>query len=78
MASKKKLPHTIYLSDEEAEVFKWCWKHYEIWLRAMELAPGMLAMHFNKKNDICKKEFHQYESEDGVGARLTRGPASGH
>ena len=54
----------IELNEEETEVFKWLWKHYDLWKRAKkELRPGSLVLHFNNENKLKKKEIHSYEPE---------------
>lgn len=48
----------IELNYEEAEVFKWCWKHYSIFKEAIRvLRPGKLILNMNGSGDV-KPEFH--------------------
>jgi len=47
----------IELSEEEAEVFKWCWKNYKVFKEAIRvLRPGKLILNFDSRADI-KPEF---------------------
>lgn len=55
------MPKTkIELTEEEMEVFRWCWQNYRVWKLARELKPGRLVLHFDKDNELKKPEFHYY------------------
>lgn len=50
----------IYLSDEEMEVFKWCWKSYKIIRKTLTIkSPKQLVFNINAKNDV-KPELHLF------------------
>lgn len=53
----------IELSEEDAELFIWFRKYQSVWKKARTLKPGNLVCHFNKKNELKKREFHFYEDE---------------
>lgn len=60
---KKEETIKIELTKEECEIFRWLWRHFELWKRAKkELRPGSLVLHFNTKNELKKREFHIYET----------------
>lgn len=58
---EKKIP--IELTEKEAELFIWFRKYQSVWEKARTLKPGSLVLHFNKDNNLGKKEFHYYEAE---------------
>jgi len=48
----------IELTNEECEVWKWCWKNYDVFKKAMKvLKPGKLILNMNESGDV-KPEFH--------------------
>jgi len=49
--SENKTP--IYLTDEEIEVFKWCWRNYPVFKKAMKvLRPGRLILNLNSSAEV--------------------------
>ena len=46
----------IYLTDEELELWKWCWKNYKILNYARQIKLGSTTLHSDKEGNI-KAEF---------------------
>ena len=50
----------IYLTDEEIEVFNWCWKSYKTIRKTIKInAPKQLIFNINANNDV-KPELHLF------------------
>ena len=47
----------IELTQEECEIFKWCWKNYKIWKQAIRLSPMKLILNLNSSAEV-KPEFY--------------------
>jgi len=59
MATEDRTP--IYLTEEEAEIFKWIWPEYESLKKAKEnCKPGNILFHCNKSGEIKGREIHIY------------------
>ena len=50
----------IELKPEDAELFLWFRKYQSVWEKARTLRPGNLVCHFDKNNEMGKREFHYY------------------
>jgi len=51
----------IELTEEECEVFKFCWENYAVLKEAKDrLRPGSLVMHFKNNGKLGKHEFHLF------------------
>jgi hypothetical protein len=54
----------IELTNEEAEVFKWCWKNYDIFSTAIKiLKPGNLVLHLDKSAWVSRHEYHIFNDQ---------------
>ena len=54
----------IELNNEEAELFFWCWKHFDILNTARKVKPGQVVLHLDLEGNIKKPEFHIYKLKD--------------
>lgn len=50
----------IELNEEEAELFKWCWRHFDILNASRKVKSGQVVYHMDDQGDIKKPEFHLY------------------
>jgi 23S rRNA G2069 N7-methylase RlmK/C1962 C5-methylase RlmI len=53
----------IYLSFQEAELFKWFRQYQDVLERAFkECKPGSLTLHFDNQGNFRKEELHFYRN----------------
>lgn len=55
--------NVVYLSNEEAEIWKWCFKHYNILKVIMNIRPGKVILNLDCNANI-KPEFNFFNPEN--------------
>lgn len=61
MAEKQN--NIVYLTNEEVEVWKWCWKQYDTFKVAKDMKNSKLILNLDSNGD-AKPEFHFFKKGD--------------